>query len=274
MTTPDTLPPDLIHALVSAEPRLAGFARLRYFADVESTNDIALAFCNAGAPEGTSVLADVQRAGRGRRGRTWFSPPGAGLYLSVVVRMGESARTLPLLTLAAGVAAADAVAATSGLPLELKWPNDLVSGRPWRKLGGLLCEAAGPGPNVDAVVVGIGINLRQVAYPAEIADRATSIETELGRSIDRAALVVEVLARLRDALERLRAGESAWVCQEWRRWGRAGLGGASVRWSDQGSERRGLARDIDEDGALLVESNGRVERLVAGEVMWERLARG
>jgi biotin-(acetyl-CoA carboxylase) ligase len=83
-----------------------------------------------------------------------------------------------------------------------------------------------------------------------------------------------VLARLRDALERLRAGESAWVCQEWRRWGRAGLGGASVRWSDQGSERHGLARDIDEDGALLVESNGRVERLVAGEVTWERLARG
>lgn len=270
----DSLPPDLIHALVSAEPRLAGFARLRYFADVESTNDIALALCQAGAPEGTSVLADVQRAGRGRRGRTWFSPPGAGLYLSVIVRLGASARTLPLLTLAAGVAAADAVAATSGLPLELKWPNDLVSGRPWRKLGGLLCEAAGPGPNVDAVVVGVGINLRQVAYPADIADRATSVETELGRSIERAALVVELLARLRDALDRLRAGESSWVCQEWRRWGRAGLGGASVRWSDQGAERRGLARDIDEDGALLVESNGRVERLVAGEVTWERLARG
>ena len=183
ITVSDTLPPDLIHALVSAEPRLAGFARLRYFADVESTNDVALALCNGGAPEGTSVLADVQRAGRGRRGRTWFSPPGAGLYLSVVVRMGESARTLPLLTLAAGVAAADAVAATSGLPLELKWPNDLVSGRPWRKLGGLLCEAAGPGPNVDAVVVGIGVNLRHVAYPTEIADRATSIETELGQAL-------------------------------------------------------------------------------------------
>jgi BirA family biotin operon repressor/biotin-[acetyl-CoA-carboxylase] ligase len=269
----DTLPPDLIHALVSAEPRLAGFARLRYFADVESTNDIALALCNSGAPEGTSVLADVQRAGRGRRGRAWFSPPGAGLYLSVVVRMGESARALPLLTLAAGVAAADAVAATSGLPLELKWPNDLVSGRPWRKLGGLLCEAA-PGPTVDGVVVGIGVNLRQAAYPAEIADRATSIEAELGRSIERAALVVELLARLRDALDRLRAGESGWVCEEWRRWGRAGLGGASVRWADQHGPRHGLARDIDEDGALLVESNGRVERLTAGEVMWERLARG
>ena len=270
----DTLPPDLIHALVAAEPRLAGFARLRYFAEVDSTNDVALALCNSGAPAGTSVLADVQRAGRGRRGRTWFSPPGAGLYLSVIVRLGDSSRTLSLLTLAAGVCAADAVAATTGLPLELKWPNDLVSGRPWRKLGGLLCEAAGPGPHVGAVVVGIGINLRQVAYPAEIGDRATSIETELGRPIERAAIVVELLARLRDALDRLGSGDAAWVCQEWRRWGRAGLGGASVRWFDQSGEHQGLARDIDRDGALLVESSGRVERLVAGEVIWERLSRG
>ncbi len=274
MPVSDALPPDLIHALVAAEPRLAGFARLRYFAEVDSTNDIALALSSAGAPEGTSVLADVQRAGRGRRGRTWFSPPGAGLYLSVIVRLGGSVKTLPLLTLAAGVAAADAVTTTSGLPLELKWPNDLVSGRPWRKIGGLLCESVGSGAEVEAVVVGIGINLRQVAYPPEIADRATSIETELGRPIERAALVVELLARLRDALDRLRAGESRWVSDEWRRWGRAGLGGASVRWSEQGTERRGLARDIDDDGALLVESAGRIERLVAGEVTWERLSRG
>lgn len=269
----DPLPPDLIHALVSAEPRLAGFARLRYFAEVDSTNDIALSLCAAGAQEGTSVLADVQRAGRGRRGRTWFSPPGAGLYLSVVMRPPSSARTLSLLTLAAGIAAAEAVTTTSGLPVELKWPNDLVTGRPWRKLGGLLCESVGPGASVDAVIVGIGINLRTVAYPPELADRATSIETELGRSIERAALVVEVLARLRDALNQLRDGEVRWVAQEWRRWGRAGLGGAPVTWIDQHGPRRGVAQDIDEDGALLVESSGRIERLVAGEVTWERLSR-
>ncbi|MFI5179152.1 MAG: biotin--[acetyl-CoA-carboxylase] ligase [Vicinamibacterales bacterium] len=269
----EPLPPDLIHALVSAEPRLAGFARLRYFADVESTNDIALQLASGGAPEGTSVLADVQRAGRGRRGRAWFSPPGAGLYLSVVVRLPDAGRALSLLTLAVGVAVADAVMATSGLPVELKWPNDLVIGRPWRKLGGLLCESVGAGAQVDAVVVGIGINLRQVAYPPEIADRATSIETELGRSIERAAVVVEVLSRVRDAIEQFRGGEVNWVCHEWRRLGRAGLGGASVSWSDQGVAHHGLARDIDEHGALIVESNGRVDRLVAGEVTWERLSR-
>ena len=270
----DPLPPDLIHALVSAEPRLAGFARLRYFAEVDSTNDIALALSEAGAVEGTSVLADVQHAGRGRRGRTWFSPPGAGLYLSVVVRPADSATTLSRLTLAAGIAAADAVTTASGLPVELKWPNDLVTGRPWRKLGGLLCESVGPGATIEAVVVGLGVNLRQVAYPPEIADRATSIETELGRAIERSALVVEILARLRDAIERLRSGDAGWVAAEWRRWGRAGLGGARVRWVDQRVERHGFAQDIDEDGALLVESNGRLERLLAGEVTWERLSRG
>ncbi|HUL73979.1 MAG TPA: biotin--[acetyl-CoA-carboxylase] ligase [Vicinamibacterales bacterium] len=267
----EPLPPDLIHALVSAEPRLAGFARLRYFPEVDSTNDIALQLAAAGAPAGTSVLADVQRAGRGRRGRAWFSPPGAGLYLSVVVRLPDAAATLPLLTLAVGVAVADAVSTTSGLPIELKWPNDLVIGRPWRKLGGLLCESTGTGAQVDAVVVGIGINLRQVAYPPEIAERATSIETELGRPIERAALVVETLARVRDAVDRLRNGEGDWVCHEWRRLGRAGLGGASVTWSEQGVAHRGAARDIDDRGALLVETNGRVERLIAGEVTWERL---
>ncbi len=224
---------------MSAEPRLAGFAQLRYFAEVDSTNDIALALAAGGAPEGTSVLADVQGAGRGRRGRSWFSPAGAGLYLSVVVRPGESARTLSLLTLAAGVAAAEAVAAASGLPVELKWPNDLVTGRPWRKLGGLLCESTGPGATVDAVVVGLGINLRQAAYPPEIADRATSIETELGPS-DRAGGARR--PRARAAPRRARGGfgraTADWVVEDWRRWGRAGLGGAPVRWVDQSGARR------------------------------------
>jgi BirA family biotin operon repressor/biotin-[acetyl-CoA-carboxylase] ligase len=267
------LPADLAQTLVSAEPRLAGFARLRYFAEVESTNDVAMALAAGGAPEGTSVLADLQRAGRGRRGQSWFSPPGAGVYLSVVVRPGAVAAPVSFITLAAGVAAAESIVMITGLPVELKWPNDLVVGRPWRKLGGLLCESVGVGARVDAVVIGIGINLRPAAYPVEIADRATSIEAELGRPASRPALVVELLASIRDAIDRMRAGDRGAVCREWRRLGQAGLGGAPVRWREQGVLRRGLARDIDDDGALLVECEGGVERLVAGEVTWERLSR-
>ncbi len=270
----DPLPADLEAAIAAARPRLGPFSRLWYHADVPSTNDVALAMAAAGAPAGTAVLADRQRSGRGRRGRTWISPPGAGLYLSAIVRPPESAPALALVTLAAGIAAARAVRAATGLDVELKWPNDLVVGRPWRKLGGLLCEAAGAaGETVQAVVIGVGVNVQAAAYPPDIARRATSLETELGRGVDRPGLVVETLASLADVTARLWNGDRVWVVAEWRRLGRAGLGGAAVRWTDRGADRRGTACDIDEDGALLVETGGHRERLVAGEVIWERLAR-
>jgi BirA family biotin operon repressor/biotin-[acetyl-CoA-carboxylase] ligase len=271
----DSLPVDLSRALAEAAPRLGNFADVRYFAELDSTNDTALSLSATGAAEGTSVLADAQRAGRGRRGHAWFSPPGAGMYLSLIVRPGHgdgAGMALSLVTLAAGVAAAEAVSQVSGLPVELKWPNDVVIGRPWRKVGGLLCESVATGGRIEAVVIGIGINVRPAAYPAEIAHRATSIETELGRPVDRASLVVACLGRLRAAMEQLRAGRGDGVCREWRRFGRAGLAAAPVRWRDQGAVRTGTAHDIAEDGALLVERDGRVERLIAGDVTWDRLS--
>ncbi len=272
--TADRLPQDLSDAIEAAHARLGAFQQIHYHPEVGSTNDIALALAAAGAAEGTSVLADQQRAGRGRRGRSWFSPPGAGLYVSAIVRPGVAAEWLPLTTLAAGVAVARAVTTVSALPIALKWPNDLVIGSPWRKVGGVLSESAGTGAEIDALVIGIGINLAVTATPPDLAGVATSIEAELGRPVDRAQVTVEVLAELNDVLQRLRAGERAWVCDEWRRFGRAGLGGARVRWDDQGIERSGFARDLDDSGALIVESAGRVERLIAGEVRWDRPGAG
>jgi len=275
----DVLPRDLAEALEADRERLGPFGQLQYFSDVASTNDIALALASSGAPEGASVLAGAQHAGRGRRGREWFSPDGAGIYLSVVLRPRTSG-PISLLALAAGVATARAVHAATALPVELKWPNDVVIGRPWRKLAGLLCESAGTAANLDAVVVGIGINVNLAAYPPELARRATSLEAELGRPVDRAAIVVECLAGLAAMAAELRADRSDTILSEWRRLGRAGLDGAQVRWFDHGEERRGTARDIDLDGALLVEpadssaARGRgMERLIAGEVTWERLSR-
>lgn len=268
----------LADALLSAfahaaarDPRLAGAGPLEHHAEVDSTNDLALARAAAGAPEGTAVLADLQRAGRGRRGRAWFSPPGAGLYLSIVARPRQE--RLSLVTLVAGMAAAQAVTGITGLPVQLKWPNDLVVGRPWRKLGGVLSEAVASGASVGAVVLGIGINLRPAAYPPELADRATSIEGELGRETDRAALVIETIAGVLDGMARLRREpDHLWVRESWRALAAPGSFGAAVRWSDQDGERRGLARDIDEDGALVVEADGARQRIVAGEVTWERLS--
>jgi BirA family biotin operon repressor/biotin-[acetyl-CoA-carboxylase] ligase len=272
---PDPVPDDVARALEARAGELDSFANVRFFSEVDSTNDIALTAALDGAPEGTTILAETQRAGRGRRGHTWFSPPGAGLYLSTVVRTALAGGHLSLITIAAGVAVAEAVKSVTGLPVELKWPNDVVVGRPWRKIAGLLGESVGAGAVVDAVVIGIGINLRTAAYPPEIAGRATSIETELGRAVERAPLVAELLVRLRARVGEVRDGRRGEVCDAWRRYGRASLAGAVVRWHnhDLDQEHRGIAKDIDEDGALLVERDGRVERLVAGEIVWEELPR-
>jgi BirA family biotin operon repressor/biotin-[acetyl-CoA-carboxylase] ligase len=264
------LPPDVADALTAARSRLPAGLSLRHFPEVESTNDLALRLAASGAGEGTAILADAQSGGRGRRGRAWFSPPGAGLYLSCVVLGGRLGAGTSLLTLAAGVAAAQSVIAVAGLPVELKWPNDLVIGRPWRKLAGILCESTGVSAHADAVVVGLGVNLLVAAYPPVLARHATSIEAELGRPVERAPLVIECLVRLLDVARRLRAGGSGEVLDEWRRLGGRGLAGAVVRWQDQRGERRGRVKDIDVDGALLVESGGRMDRIIAGDVTWEQ----
>ncbi len=266
MTAFSTLPQDLQRALDGARERLGSFAELRYADTIGSTNDAATELALAGAPEGTSVLADQQTAGRGRRGRTWSSPPGAGLYLSVILRGENLASTPGLVTLGAGVAAADAVLAATGLPVRLKWPNDLVMGDAWKKLGGILCEAQGR----DALVLGIGINVMSSAHPPDVAARATAIETELGRAIDRPSLVVECLSALRALAGALRSPDPSALLQRWRDRAADGWRGAVVRWQDDNIEVSGVARDVDDDGALIVERDGRRERVIAGEVLWQR----
>ena len=264
----DPLPDDLEAALEAASARLGAFAAVHFRAEVDSTNDVALSMAAAGAPEGTSVIADVQRKGRGRRGHEWYSPAGTGLYLSVVVRPDMSYGAPSVLTLGAGVAMAAAVRETTGLPVELKWPNDVVIDRPRRKLGGVLAEAVSAGSSMKAVVVGMGLNVGRMRSPVRLAGRATSIEEELGRFIDRAALTVELLAELRQIMVWVHAGDRARVIARWRAFAWRALGGP-VRWSDELGAHQGIARDVDEDGALLVVTRHGDRRIVAGEVIWE-----
>lgn len=268
------LPADLGAALHAARGRLLGFDRVEHFAEVPSTNDLALARAAAGAPHGTVIIADAQLAGRGRLGRVWHSPPDAGLYLSAVLRAASWSHTLSLVTMAAGIAVVRGLCAATGLEAELKWPNDVVVGRPWRKLAGILSETVSASAQVDAVVVGIGINLRAGAFPAELGHSATALEIELGRAADRAVCAVEVLVALADVASRLSSGDHTWVAADWRRYGRAGLRGAPVHWHDGHRTHRGLAADIDESGGLIIDTGqGTRERVISGEVTWERLGR-
>jgi BirA family biotin operon repressor/biotin-[acetyl-CoA-carboxylase] ligase len=159
-----------------------------------STNDDARALANAGAGHGTAVLADAQTAGRGRLGRTWSSPPGENLYLSIVWRAGLDRVEPPLLALGAGLAVSEALDAFTPTPTVVKWPNDVRHGG--RKLAGLLGEAIYRGTQPRAVVLGLGINVRGVEMPSELELIATSLRRVRGADLDRAAVLRAVLERL------------------------------------------------------------------------------
>jgi BirA family biotin operon repressor/biotin-[acetyl-CoA-carboxylase] ligase len=182
------VPLDVQSELARLAPRLGRMAhRILWLETAGSTNDIATRLADLGADEGTVVVAETQTAGRGRIGRAWFSPPGAGLYVSVILRPSPGADFSPrenptaLLTLASGVALAEGVQAATGLPAEIKWPNDLIVAK--RKLAGILAEAAAQGAALHFIVLGFGVNLRPAAYPPELTGRVTSVEA--GRSLRR-----------------------------------------------------------------------------------------
>jgi BirA family biotin operon repressor/biotin-[acetyl-CoA-carboxylase] ligase len=259
-------PPELADAFAGARDRLGLFAgRILYFPTIGSTNDVAASLAAEPGAVGMVVIADAQTAGRGRRGRTWFSPAGSGLYVSVIVAPAHGAadpeRATALLTLATGVALAEGVERATGLGPAIKWPNDLLVGP--RKLAGILAEAFG-----DAVVLGYGINVGPMAYPPELRDRATSLETELGRAIDRSVVAVETLAALAVRYADLVGGRFDAILDAWRRRAPSHRG-ARVMWDTPAGPQSGITEGIDERGGLLGSGAAdRVERIVAAEVRW------
>ena len=263
----DPLPQDLDAALRSSADRRGNIgAKLQYFSEVGSTNDEAARLAEHGAPEGTTVVASAQTAGRGRYGRSWFSPPGAGLYVSVIFR---NALAAPYLSLAAGVAVADGIVAATALPIEIKWPNDIVvrEGRRRRKLAGVLAEACSTAGGVQHVVVGFGLNLRPAAYPSDIVDHVTSLETELGREVSAGAVLAEILVALNHRVRKLAAGDSRALLERWRELSPL-ASGAPVEWAGETGPRCGHTAGIDDDGALRVNVDGRIERIIAGTLTW------
>jgi len=259
------LPSHLQSLLEAARAELGEFARHgRVVESTASTNDDALAWAAQGAPEGAWIVAGSQSAGRGRRGRVWASPPGAGLYVSVVLAPAtarvDPPRATMLLTLAAGVAIAEGVAAAAGLATELKWPNDLLAGG--RKLAGILAEGHG-----DIVVLGYGINVTETAFPPELRDRATSLESELGHAVDRELVLDETLAALSRRYDDLVGGRFDAILDAWRARAPRAVG-AEVSWITQGVARSGVTGGIDDDGALLVRVDDGVERIISGEIQW------
>jgi BirA family biotin operon repressor/biotin-[acetyl-CoA-carboxylase] ligase len=266
----EPLPPEFAAALrASAGRRRRMGEPALYVNEVPSTNDAAAMLAERGATQGTTVIASAQTAGRGRFGRTWFSPPGAGLYVSVVLRDPHVA---PMLTLAGGVSVAEGIRTGTGLPVEIKWPNDIVvnagQSRARRlKLAGILAEASTGSEGVQHVILGFGINVRPAAYPPELSGVATSIETELGRPADAACVLAETLAALNAQVERLMAGDTDAILNRWRALAPSAVG-APVEWGPPAGRKWGTTAGIAPDGALLVQAGSATERILSGEVTW------
>jgi BirA family biotin operon repressor/biotin-[acetyl-CoA-carboxylase] ligase len=270
MSAADPLPPDFDAALRNTSSSRGIFGgRVIYFHEIGSTNDVAALAAEQGEPDGTLVIAAAQTAGRGRLGRTWFSPPGAGLYVSTILRDPAVSRWL---TLAGGVAVAEGIRHATALPVQLKWPNDVVAVADGafaarRKVAGILAEASSGAEGLQYVVIGFGINLRAGAFPPGLGDRATALELELGRPVDAARVLVDVLTALNRAVCDVRRGAVADLLARWRALAPSSMG-AAIEWDTPDGIRRGTTAGLGADGALLVRDAGGVERIISGEVRW------
>jgi len=232
-----------------ADYRRAGWD-IRYFARVDSTNTVLLEAGRQGAAEGLVYVADEQTAGRGRLDRRWIAPPGTCLLLSLLFHPPEPfTYHAPRLTMLCGMAMADAVETTSGVAVQLKWPNDLIINAPgaWRKVAGMLSEIGFGADNRPFLVVGIGLN---VNVPSELlpdlAPNATSLLSEGGQQVERAALLDAFLSRVEAYQAMLRAGGD--VLPLWRE--RLAWMGHPVQVHTPTASAIGIAEDVDETGAL------------------------
>jgi len=231
-----------------------------------STNADAFHLAEEGAEEGTTVIADAQNGGKGRRGRVWSSPAGVNLYCSVVLRPEIMPHEAPQLTFLSAVAVARAIEGTTALNPEIKWPNDvLINGR---KVAGLLNEMSAETDRVNFVILGIGVNLNMTLsqFPADVRTPATSLLLEQGLPVNRAQFAATMLGELDRLYTDFLLHGFGPVRDEWQQ--RCNANGREIVVSEAGVETvRGMFQGIDGDGALLVQSpGGMVERILSGDV--------
>jgi BirA family biotin operon repressor/biotin-[acetyl-CoA-carboxylase] ligase len=234
------------------------------FESLDSTNTEAARQARRGAPEGLCVVAREQTAGRGRHERVWISPPGAGLYCSTLLRPQMELSAWPLLTLMAALAVHDALLEACGLCTDIKWPNDILACE--RKLAGILAETVETRDAGRACILGIGINLSESAFPAELLERATSIEGLTGSAPDAERLLQALLRAIARRYEMLEAGARALTLEEWTARSSYAVG-RTVRVSLDADAFEGTTRGLEPDGALRVETTvGEIRIIRAGEV--------
>ncbi len=236
---------------------------LHYQESLASTNELAFQLASEGAFHGEIVITEQQTAGKGRRGRSWCSPPGLNLYFSAILRPELPPQRAPELTLVTAIALAETLR-EAGVEARIKWPNDVqVEGK---KIAGILTELSADQDRVHYVIVGVGVNLnaQDADFPPELKPLATSLYEARGERVPRALFTAALWTRLEEWLE-LHAEEgfapnrAAWMKM-------SSTLGQDVLVKTERQELRGIAEDIDESGALMVRTADGLQRVLAGDV--------
>ncbi|MFO7559138.1 MAG: biotin--[acetyl-CoA-carboxylase] ligase [Desulfobacterales bacterium] len=264
-TVDDLLLADEIQA--GLDTRIFGKTDILVLKETDSTNLQAKNLAAEGAPEGTLVVAENQHAGRGRKGRTWFSPPGLGIYSSLILRPAISPAEAPGITLMTAVAAVEAVIALTGIPARIKWPNDIMVKN--RKLAGILTEISTEMDSVDFIIVGFGMNVNTPAdgFPSDIKEIATSVYAETGKRFPRVTMLQAFLKKFEVHYETFKKEGFSGVRTKWK--ALTEIIGKKVMVRKVAGEISGKVVDVDYEGVLILQDkNGETHRIFSGDLLF------
>lgn len=259
--TPDLLFPEEIRRVIRST--VIG-KEIHYEKEVTSTNSVAKRLAAKGAPEGTVVVSEAQSSGRGRLSRGWFSPAGKGIWFSVILRPNFLPQDAPKCTLMAATAITKAIERAANIRCGIKWPNDILYDG--KKLVGILTEMNAQMDGIEYIVIGMGINvnLSPEDFPDDIQDKTTSLRIIRGEPVERLLLLAEILEQLEICYQEVLEMGFGGILEEWKTHSVTLGQCVSVIGIDRTFS--GIAVDIDADGALLVEAEGRINRVLAGDV--------
>lgn len=247
------------------ETKTFGKKGIEYFKEIDSTNIKAKDLAEGGAPEGTVIIAEKQVMGRGRKGRTWLSPEGDGIYASLILRPAMAPSGAPKITLMTAVAVAEALLSLVQIKITIKWPNDImVRGK---KLAGILTEIATDMDAVNYIIVGLGLNVNTPLQnlSEELKDRATSIYIETGEPLSRTRLVRAYLEYFEKYYEMFKANNFTPIMNRWKQL--SNIIGQKITVDVIGRKHVGEVTDIDDEGVLILKDDeGGYQRIFSGDI--------
>ncbi len=258
---PDLLLPNEIRE--GLETRVFGKRDIIYFTETDSTNTRAKDLAVRGAPEGTLVISERQTKGRGRKGRSWFSPSQGGIYISLILKPSISPSEAPKITLLTAVVVAEALRSLTGLSAIIKWPNDiLIDGK---KVAGILTEMSTEMDTIDHIVVGLGLNVNTPDFPDDIREKATSLFIETGKHFPRVRFIQEYLKWYEEYYEIFKRTGFEPIIKRWKEL--TNIIGKRITVEMISKKYSGEVQDIDKDGVLILKDNtGKSHRIIFGDV--------